>query len=121
MRPALLIALMGAVACNPASSSPTTGLTGTVVRGPVTPVCRVDIPCDAPFSAGFIVERSGRQVAQFRSDSDGQFTVWLSPGGYRIIPGSDAPLLAPMLQARAVEVGAEGLTSIHLEFDTGIR
>ena len=79
--PALFLLLMTAAiatACgNPASSTPTTGLTGVVVRGPITPVCRIDIPCDAPFSAGFSVQQSGRQVGEFRSDSEGRFTVWL--------------------------------------------
>ena len=122
IRSALITAVSLAAACsNPESSSPTTGLTGLVVRGPITPVCRLDIPCDAPFSAGFTVERNRSQVAQFRSDAAGQFTVWLSPGTYRIIPDSDAALLAPAAQAKTVEVGNVGLTNVRLEFDTGIR
>ena len=47
---------------------------------------------DAPFSAGFIVERNRDRVGQFRSDASGHFTVWLSPGAYRVIPNPDAPL-----------------------------
>lgn len=118
----LLMTAVIATACgNPASSTPTTGLTGVVVRGPITPVCRVDIPCDAPFSAGFSVQQSGRQVGQFRSDADGRFTVWLPPDTYRIVPNADAPLMAPASQARSVEVGRTGLTNVRLEFDTGIR
>jgi hypothetical protein len=118
----LAFAIISTAACQrPTQSTPTTGLTGIVLRGPVTPVCQVDKPCDGPFSAEFIVERNGNQVGQFRSDSAGIFTVWLSPGIYRIVPGSDAPLIAPTSQARQVEVGATGLTSVRLEFDTGIR
>jgi hypothetical protein len=118
----VLVTATIATACgNPASSTPTTGLTGVVVRGPITPVCRVDIPCDAPFSAGFSVQQSGRRAGQFRSDANGRFTVWLSPGAYRVVPDSDAPLIAPASQARAVDVGSVGLTSVRLEFDTGIR
>ena len=118
----LLCVCVAAVGCSsPTSSNPTTGLTGVVLRGPVTPVCRVDEPCNAPFSASFGVERDGRQVAQFRSDSAGSFTVWLSPGSYRIVPGADAPLIIPTSQAKQVEVGAVGLTNVRLEFDTGIR
>jgi hypothetical protein len=118
----LLVTAIIATACgNPASSTPTTGLTGVVVRGPITPVCRIDIPCDAPFSAGFSVQQNGRQAGQFRSDADGRFTVWLSPGAYRVVPDRDAPLMAPASQARAVEVGSTGLTAVRLEFDTGIR
>ena len=118
----LLVTVTFATACgNPASSTPTTGLTGVVVRGPITPVCRIDIPCDAPFSAGFSVQQNGRRIGQFRSDTEGRFTVWLSHGAYTVVPDADAPLMAPTFQARSVEVGGTGLTIVRLEFDTGIR
>jgi hypothetical protein len=91
------------------------------VRGPITPVCRVDVPCDAPFSAGFTVEQSGRRVAAFRSDAAGQFTVWLDPGAYTVVPDADAPLMARQFQSKRVTVGDTGLTTVRLTFDTGIR
>ena len=75
------------------------------MRGPVTPVCRVVVPCDAPFSAGFTVQHAGRLVAQFQSDSAGQFTVFLDPGGYTVVPNADAPLISPVAQAKSVTVG----------------
>src|SRR6478672_9769735 len=107
--------------CASTSPSPTTGLTGTVVRGPITPVCRIDVPCDAPFSAGFSARRGERDVARFRSDSAGQFTVFLEAGAYTIVPDADAPLLGATSQAKSVNVGDTGLTTVHLTFDTGIR
>jgi len=108
--------------CSGTAPSPTTGLTGVVVRGPITPVCRVDVACDAPFSAGFTVQRAGRQVAQFQSDSAGQFTVYLQPGTYSVVPNADAPLISPTSQAKQVTVGDTGpLTVVRLTFDTGIR
>jgi hypothetical protein len=55
------------------------------------------------------------------SDADGHFTVMLSPGTYQIVPGADAPLIAPTTQVRTVTVQATGLTTVTLEFDTGIR
>lgn len=108
-------------ACGDTGPSQLTGLTGVVVRGPVTPVCRVDVSCDAPFSAGFSAERDGRMVARFRSDTDGRFTVWLDPGAYTIIPDADAPVIAPRSQSKRVTVGESGLTEVRLVFDTGIR
>ena len=109
-------------ACSSTAPSPSTGLTGVVVRGPVTPVCRVDVPCDAPFSATFNVERSGRRVTQFQSDSAGQFTVFLAPGTYMVVPNSDAPVISPSSQMKSVTVADNGmLTVVHLSFDTGIR
>jgi hypothetical protein len=111
-------------ACASAGSTPsmTTGLTGVVMRGPVMPVCRVDVPCDAPFSATFNVERNGRRVTQFHSDTAGQFTVFLAPGTYTVVPSSDAPLLSPSSQLKSVTVVDSGtLTIVRLTFDTGIR
>jgi hypothetical protein len=109
-------------ACSSTAPSPSTGLTGVVVRGPVTPVCRVDVPCDAPFSATFNIERNGRRVTQFQSDTAGQFTVFLEPGTYTVAPNSDAPVMSPSSQTKSVTVADNGmLTVVRLTFDTGIR
>src|SRR6185369_2019280 len=111
----VLIAISAAAttiaACASAGSTPssTTGLTGVVVRGPVTPVCRVDVPCDAPFSATFAVEQNGRRVAQFQSDAAGQFTVHLKPGPYMIVPSADAPIIGASLQTKSVTVADSGM------------
>jgi hypothetical protein len=116
------IVLLADAGCGgPTAATPTTGLTGTVVRSPVTPVCSVTVPCSAPFSAGFTVDRNGTPVAHFRSDSDGRFTVTLSPATYHVVPDSDAPIIAPTSQVKTVTVQEMGLTSVALEFDTGIR
>ena len=105
----------------PTSPTPTTGLRGIVLRGPITPVCRVEVPCDAPFSADFSIDRNGRVVSQFRSDQDGRFEVALEPGTYRIVPASNAPIMFPASQAKTVDVLTSGFTEIRLTFDTGIR
>jgi hypothetical protein len=119
---ALVAWSVGVGGCASSAPSPVTGLTGVVTRGPVTPVCRVDVPCDAPFSATFNVERAGRRVAQFQSDASGQFTVFLQPGGYTVVPNADAPIIAPTSQVKSVTVGDTGtLTVVRLMFDTGIR
>ena len=97
-----------------------TGLEGVVTRGPVTPVCRVGVPCDAPFSAGFTVLRGNAAVARFWSDSAGRYDVLLPPGGYDVMPDSGAPVW-PVGQAKAVAVGSVGMTRVDLAFDTGIR
>lgn len=85
------------------------------------PVCTLDAPCDAPFSAGFSVQQGGQRVAQFRSDADGHFTVTVEPGAYQVVPDPDAPIISPTTQAKAVMVGDAGLTTVTLHFDTGIR
>jgi hypothetical protein len=114
--------VLAMAACASTAPSPPTGLTGVVMRGPVTPVCRVDVLCDAPFSAGFSVQRAGSRVAAFRSDAAGQFTVFLDPGSYTVVPDADAPVLSPSSQRKSVTVAESGtLTVVQLTFDTGIR
>jgi len=97
-----------------------TGIEGTVHRGPIRPVCRVNEPCDAPLSAGFEVRQGGQVVARFQSDSAGRFLVHVAPGTYTVAPDASAPL--PMRgDVREVTVGPSGLTHIEFDFDTGIR
>jgi hypothetical protein len=103
------------------SPTPATGLTGTVERSPTAPVCEANVSCSAPFSAGFTVGQNGVPVAQFRSDNEGHFTVSLSPGMYQVTPDANAPLLAPATQVKTVTVLDSGLTTVTLDFDTGIR
>ena len=117
----LLVGFLTVGCHSPTSPTLTTGLQGIVLRGPVTPVCRIDVPCDAPFSADFAVERNGRVVSQFRSDQDGRFEVVLAPGTYRIVPAANAPIMFPASQTTTVDVLASGLTEVRLTFDTGIR
>jgi hypothetical protein len=116
------LALSGwAAGCAAPAAPNDTVLVGTVVRGPIQPVCRVDVACDAPFSAGFTVERGERVVASFRSDNEGRFEVALTPGVYVIVPSPDAPILSPTAQRKDVAVGSSGETRVLLHFDTGIR
>jgi hypothetical protein len=124
LRTASLFALTLAcwtVGCGAPTAPGDTSLVGTVVRGPVQPVCRIDVPCDAPFSASFTVERGNRVVARFRSDSEGHFEVPLAPGMYIVVPGPDAPIITPGAQAKEVTVASNGKTTVLLHFDTGIR
>lgn len=124
-----LVTLIAALACagpaNPAADllgGHDTGLVGQVLRGPITPVCRVDIPCDGPFSAWFDVLGQGDAVmARFHSDSSGAFRVALAPGGYVVVPSDSAPLMRPGAQRKDVIVGRDGFTHVTLDFDTGIR
>lgn len=100
---------------------PRTALDLHVMRGPVTPVCRVDAPCDAPFSAQFSVLQDEREVLQFTTDSAGHALLPLVAGTYTVVPGANAPIIAPQSQRRSVAVGAAGISTDTLRFDTGIR
>jgi hypothetical protein len=109
------------VGCGAPTAPSDAALVGTVVRGPVQPVCQIEVPCDAPFSASFTVQQGGRLIASFRSDSAGHFDVRLARGTYVIVPGADAPIISPKTQTKEVVVGVLGVTTVLLHFDTGIR
>jgi hypothetical protein len=96
-------------------------LAGKVYRGPITPVCLPEVPCDAPFSASFEVRRGSRRVATFSSSADGSFRVALPAGELRVVPFANAPLMDPTSQSRSVTLPPGGLTGVELFFDTGIR
>ncbi|HEX7938689.1 MAG TPA: hypothetical protein VF483_06825 [Gemmatimonadaceae bacterium] len=116
---ALLIAFG---ACRDFGPDAGTGLlAGTVVRGPVTPVCQIDVPCDAPFSASFVVLRGSVQAAMFHSAADGSFSVLVPAGTLTIVPAADAPIIDPGQQMRTVAAEPGVTTTVHLVFDTGIR
>jgi len=116
---ALLVISLGG--CSNDAEPLHTGLTGVMLRGPIAPVCSETEPCDAPFAATFSVQRSGSTVQRFVSAADGTFEVLLPPGSYRIVPGTDAPIISPTSQVKDVVVGDSGLTADTLVFDTGIR
>ena len=105
----------------PPGDSLATGLAGTVTRGPITPVCLVGVPCDAPFAAGFTVRHGPIPVAvaHFTSDAAGHYRVLLVPGSYTVVPDSGAPVFPG--QAQQVTVEPVGITHADLAFDTGIR
>ena len=118
--PALLLVL-SAVACESPSAPSSTGLSGTVLRGPIQPVCAANQSCDAPFSSGFTVLKLATIVASFRSDAQGHYEIRLPAGGYTIVPDADAPIMTPRSQSKDVTVGSNGMTALDLHFDTGIR
>ena len=117
-RASLLVALALVAAC---ADTMFVRVDGLVTRGPVQPVCVPDLPCDAPFSAGFTVYSGGRMVLHFRSDANGRFTIFLAPGEYEFVPDGDAPLLDPSGQTKTVSVPTADSFGVTLTFDTGIR
>lgn len=98
-------------------------LEGEVRRGPISPACVwfPTFPCDEPFSAQFGVYLGTSLILTFRSAADGQFSVSLPAGRYRLIPAGDAPIANPAEQVRDISVGPDSVTHVTLKFDTGIR
>jgi hypothetical protein len=116
--------LAGALACSTSQLGDevtVSGIEGLVIRGPIQPVCVVDVPCDEPFPALFHVTQGSRERATFRSDAQGQFSIELPPGDYTITPDPTAPIIFPTQQAKTVRVEPDTMVRVELDFDTGIR
>jgi len=99
------------------------GIEGAVTFGPITPVCRIDIPCDRAQAASVTVrDATGRTVLVFNTDADGHFHVALAPGAYTLIPASLVPgTVFPRSIPSTVTVPANGYVTADLRYDTGIR
>ena len=100
----------------------TTGLEGTVYRGPINPVEMEGHVNDAPFSALFNVYNSNDKfIKSFSSGANGEFSIMLAPGDYKIIPDKSAPIMGAEFQVKEISIDQVGITRQDLFFDTGIR
>ena len=124
----LLVALV-MVACTGPSAAPTgastTGIRGSVTAGPVCPVEKnpPDPSCaPRPVAGATIVIRnaSGAQVAAAVSGADGAFSVSVPPGDYVIDPTPMSGLMGTAPQQTA-SVTSGSMTTVELQYDTGIR
>ncbi len=116
---AALLALAALGAASGAPGQVASGLFGVVERGPVTPVCMVDVPCDVPARGVTLVfSRDGRYAARSVTGQDGSYRVRLGPGTYsvRTLPASGRPL-----QPARARVVAGRLRRLDFSIDTGIR
>ena len=103
-------------------SAAETGVTGTVLWGPVKPGPEtVGQSDEVPFRATFVVFAGERQVARFKSDKMGEFDVLLPAGDYSIVPDKLTPIPAPQSQIKLVSVPVDGFAEVTLRFDTGMR
>lgn len=104
-----------------AGGAPTPNVRGTLYRGPVTPVCVIEVPCDRPApGVNLVFSRAGKEPVRVVTRRLGQFGVRLDPGRY------DIRLLEPArigsrLSPRTVRVPAAGVVRLELHLDTGIR
>ena len=116
---ASLTVLAAAVACGSATgSSVRTGLYGTVTKGPLTPVCTVDTPCQGPAAdMQLVFSRSGTVVARTRTRDDGSYRVALRPGRYVVRVGPTNFGAEP----GAASVARTGFRRVNFFVDTGIR
>ena len=100
-----------------AAATRTSGLAGRVTKGPLTPVCRVGVPCSGPAAnVSIVFLRGGRQAGHTTTDHAGKYRLALAPGLYtvRIAAGMrSSPTTA--------RVPAGHFGHVDFSIDTGIR
>jgi hypothetical protein len=120
-----IVGCSGPSASATATGAPDTGIRGTASAGPVCPVERnpPDPSCaPRPVAGATIVIRdgSGSQVAVAITGQDGTWFVAVPPGDYVVDPQPVQGLLGTAARQPArVEAGA--ITTVPLDYDTGIR
>jgi hypothetical protein len=96
-------------------------LAGTVTRGPITPVCAFEQPCDEPApNVTLLFTRNGNVVGRAVTDADGHYRVRLPAGAYFVRrPSSTA--IDRKIDPNRVWVAAAHTRRIDFSIDTGIR
>ncbi len=89
------------------------------MRGPVTPVCRVGVPCDARAPNVVLTFSRAGFIRQTRTDKQGAYRVALPPGIYSVRTNSKP--FGQMPRPAQVRVRAGHMDKIVFTIDTGIR
>ena len=118
----LVIGLATLALAVPATSATTpSGLRGIVTRGPVTPVCRVDVPCDEPAANVVLVfSQSGRVIARTTTGRAGGYRLTLRPGRYSVRTTRRTGIGSGVMPA-SVLVPRGRVARVDFKIDTGIR
>jgi hypothetical protein len=120
-------AVVVAIAVVPqAATAPGSGLAGKILRGPLTPVCREDRPCYAPFKGTITftpvtADPSVATPVRTQSQADGDYRVMLDPMKYRVTVGVRATRFTNRVKPAFVTVSKNTIRRVNLIIDTGIR
>jgi len=110
-----------ALGCGSAGSAGTAaGLRGLVKRGPLTPVCRIGVSCDAPApGVKLVFTRSGKTIATATTNQKGWYRVTLRPGRYAVRTNRGGFERKTSPSAATVPSARFARRDFHI--DTGIR
>ena len=116
---AALAALVAVSSAGAATSS--SGLRGLVTRGPISPVCTAELPCDAPAkNVTLVFARNGRVVRRTTMDEQGRYRVRLAPGLYAVRL-QVKQRIGRGLEPERARVTANRFRRLDFSIDTGIR
>ena len=98
------------------------GLHGVVMRGPIVPVCSIELPCDAPAPhVTLLFLRNDRLVGRAVTDADGRYALRLPAGSYTVSRPAAVSSIDRKLEPNRVRVYAGRVTRVDFSIDTGIR
>jgi hypothetical protein len=111
-----LVVVLLATAAGAAGATSRSGLRGTVVLSPGSPVCKAGTPCTRPAAHALLrFWRKGRVVAQARSDASGRYRIALRPRAYTVTSGGGR------IKPARVTVATDSYRRVTFTIDTGIR
>jgi hypothetical protein len=123
MRVAVLLSSVALVVAAGAQATPTRGtLTGIVTRGPITPVCAIEVPCDEPAAnVTLLFTRNDAVVGRAVTNDAGRYRLRLPAGTYGVRrPGASGPF-DRKLEPNHARVYAGRSNRVDFSIDTGIR
>jgi len=117
----LLSSIALIVAAGAQATIPRGTLAGVVMRGPITPVCAIEQPCDAPAkNVTLLFSRNDRIVGRTVTDGQGRYRLRLPAGPYRVRRPS-ATMIDRKIEPNQVRVRGGRLIRVDFFIDTGIR
>ena len=90
-------------------------LTGSVTRGPVTPVCREGVPCSEPAANVRLTFVRGGASVSVRTDASGRYRIRLASGTYIVRSSAGMSITPAKVWVRAA------LPRRNFAIDTGLR
>jgi hypothetical protein len=110
---------LGALALTTIASAavmPRSGLHGTVMRGPISPVCIAGQPCSAPARNVMLSFTGGAgATTTTRTSPDGMYSIRLRPGRYQV------SVSAGRIEPTVILVRRALFLRLNFSIDTGIR
>jgi hypothetical protein len=98
------------------------GLHGTVYRGPITPVCTLNEPCEAPApGVTLLFTRGGKTVGKTKSRPDGTYRILIAASIYVVVSDQRGPGRERSPFPARVKVRRGHVDKLDFRIDTGIR
>jgi hypothetical protein len=111
-----------AVATGAQATPPKGTLSGTVTRGPISPVCALEQPCDEPAAnVTLLFTRNGAVVGRIVTNDEGRYRLRLPAGSYGVRRPAATGAFDTKLEPNHARVYAGRLGHIDFAIDTGIR